>query len=246
MIDSSAIGISAAFAGGVITFFASCLLPLVPVYLAYLSGVSISSMKRGNYSRYTVFKTSILFVTGFILVFIVLGATLNTFAKSINVYRGLLERVGGLLFIMLGLFMLGAFKSIRLSGEYRINLHGWFKDHQKLNAFFTGTAFGFGWTPCIGPVLAVILFWSSQQATSTKGLLLLIAYGLGIGLPFLLVGLMFEKLTPYLARVGSITNKLNTLSAIIIIVAGVLLLSGQFRIISFYFLDLFGLNKLAV
>lgn len=232
LFDGSQVNIGVAFLAGVITFFASCLLPLVPTYLAYLSGVSLQHVE-GNVDasdkRWRVIRVAGFFVLGFIATFVVLGIALNQAAALVAPYRDGINRVAGLLFIFMGLFMMGVFRHPWFTKERRFDVHGLMSKHQHLHALLVGVAFGFGWTPCIGPVLALILFWSAHQATMWYGTLLLIVYGLGLGLPFLVVAAGFEKIIPLLRKYAKATQYVTHFAALVIILIGFLLLLGQFQ-----------------
>ena len=152
--------------GGVITFFASCLLPLVPIYLAYLTGITLQEIDKR--SRNQVLINAAAFVLGFMIVFAVLGMTATIIGNVLAVNRQLIQKIGGVGILVMGLFMLGHVKSDLLLKEARININlgsRW----KLLNSFFVGLTFGFAWTPCIGPVLATILIWASQTATFWRG-----------------------------------------------------------------------------
>lgn len=245
IFDGSNVNFLIAFLAGGITFFASCLLPLVPTYLAYLSGVSLSE-DHDQQQKWQIFKTGAMFVLGFVLTFVILGLAANQFAIIINPYRQVVEKIAGILFIFLGLFMLGVFKSKTLSKEKKFDLHGKFLQHRSLHAILTGVAFGFGWTPCIGPVLAVILFWAARADSALKGALLLTSYGMGLGVPFLLIALGFEKIIPWIKKNQHITQITNIISGVFIIVTGVLLLTTQLQAISIYLLRFFNLGTLSI
>ncbi len=245
IFDGSQVNLIIALGAGFITFFASCLLPLVPTYLAYLSGVSLNDHQTGE-KKWRVFKTGALFVVGFIITFILLGLTINKFAGVVAPYRQVVEKAAGLLFISLGLFMLGIFKNRLFSQERRLDFHGKFQQHQSLHALITGIAFGFGWSPCIGPVLAVILFWAAQAESATKGAALLTAYGIGLGIPFLIIALGFEKVIPWLKKHARISQVATYLSGIIVILTGILLLLGRFEEISLFLIQLVNIDALSV
>lgn len=243
-LDGSHITILAAFIAGFVTFFASCLLPLVPTYLAYLSGVALSSPDDTK-PRGLIFRTALLFVLGFILTFMVLGLFTYQLAAGLTVYRFWLERAAGLLFILLGIFTLGIIKPGWFEKEHRLSFRNLFTKHRHLHALATGIGFGLGWTPCIGPVLAVILFWASRQATTWQGVGLLGIYGLGLGLPFILVALLFEQLTPWLKKSQVLSRGLGIASGLLMILAGVLFLTGHFAYLSMLLLQFFQLPHLS-
>jgi len=243
--DGSNITILVAFVAGFITFFASCLLPLVPTYLAYISGVSLSTMDKDNH-RWLVFKAALLFVTGFVTTFVIMGVTLQRFAVFFAEYKDVMSRLAGLLFVFMGMLLIGAFKKIRLvNGEVRFDIQKFFVGNTNLHAVFTGVAFGFAWTPCIGPVLAVILYWSASQSNAMKGIVMLIAYGLGLGVPFLLTAVGFDRIMKTVSQHPSWTKKVTQFSAIIIIIAGLAMITGKIDELSLLFIRAWGLSSLA-
>jgi cytochrome c-type biogenesis protein len=245
IFDGSQVNILIAFIAGGVTFFASCLLPLVPTYLAYLSGVALNN-NQASQKKWQVFKTGLMFVAGFIITFIILGLLANKFASVVAPYKQVIEKIAGVLFVALGLFMMGIFKSAFLSQEKKFNLQGKFQQHRSLHAVLTGIAFGFGWTPCIGPVLAVILFWAAQADSALKGIMLLTAYGVGLGIPFLVIALGFEKIIPWIKKHTKISQIMSFVSGLFILGAGILLLMDQLQNLSLYLLDLLSLNRLSV
>lgn len=254
-MDGSVVNGMVAFVAGVSTFFASCLLPLVPTYLAYLSGVSLSD-KEASKKKYSVVKTAALFVTGFVLTFVLMSLFVSQLTTLFSPFRAAVEKIGGLIFIILGLSMLGIFEHPLFSSEHRIDIkqllfgqpkiQKLFTKFQSLHAVVLGMAFGFGWTPCIGPVLAVILFWANRSGTAAQGVFLLILFGLGLGLPFMLIALGFEKLVPLLKKYAQISRYIGIISGTLILLVGLLLLLNYFDIASRFLLQLFGLSSLTL
>ncbi len=249
MFDGSQVNLLIAFIGGIITFFASCLLPLVPTYIAYLSGLTVSrtenDLGKVIYKR-DIFLNGLIFTLGFIFVFVLLGATTNTLGRMLGVYKPFIQKAGGALFILMGLFMLKVLKPTFLYRERKISLPLSPTRFRKLNSFLVGLTFGFAWTPCIGPVLAVILFWSAQAESLFKGVSLLLAYGVGLGLPFLVVALFFEQIATKLSVTKKVGKYLNILAALVILLMGVLLILGRVELVSIKLLQFFNLNTLAV
>jgi len=245
LFDGSEVNLLIALLAGFLTFFASCLLPLVPTYLAYLSGVALSSDEAST-KRWQIFRVALFFVIGFIGTFILLGLTLSQFSHLIAPYRSIIEKAAGILFIGMGLFMLGVFKSKYFTKEIKMDVDGVFKKHKLAHATMTGIAFGFGWTPCIGPILALILYWSTQAGSTLRGIALLTAYGIGLGIPFLIVALGFEKVIPLLKKHGKIAKYASILAGLIVIISGILMFTGQFQTMSLYFTKFFDLRRLAV
>ncbi len=249
MFDGSQVNLLIAFIGGVITFFASCLLPLVPTYIAYLSGIATSRTIDDSHKKVfkrDIFINGLIFTIGFIFVFVLLGATTNTLGRFLGIYKPLIRKLGGFLFIIMGLFMLNIIKPHFLYQERKLRLSVSPTKFRKLNSFFVGLTFGFAWTPCIGPVLAVILFWAAQTETVWQGMSLLLAYGIGLGIPFLVVALFFEKISSKLVITKRLGRYLNLLAGIVILLIGALLILGKVELLSMWLLQFFNLNILAV
>lgn len=241
VFDGSAVSFITAYIAGFLTFFASCLLPIVPTYLGYLSGISFRSLGKKENTA-TIVKTATIFVSGFVSVFILLGLALHRVSWTLLSYRPFIEKISGIFFLILGLYLLGIFQSPFIAKERRLPLHTFFEKNLLLHAFLTGVGFGFGWTPCIGPVLAVILYWSSQAGTALLGSTLLISFGLGLGTPFILISFAFEKLVPLLKKYTKISFFMNILSGIVILIFGLLLLFGKLNDFSIGVMKLFSLS----
>lgn len=229
VFDGSKVNLGIAFISGIITFFASCLLPLVPTYLAYLSGISLQEEHFTKKERLRIFTTGLSFVVGFIATFVILGLGLQQFSFLLNSQRELLQRFAGIMFILMGLLILGLIHPRFLTEEHKLPLQKILTNYRLIHAFLTGTAFALGWTPCIGPVLAVILYWASQSGTALQGGTLLLTFGIGVGLPFLIIAVAFENLMPLFRRYSKASYYLNIASAIIILIVGILLLIGEFQ-----------------
>ncbi|MFC1626706.1 cytochrome c biogenesis CcdA family protein [Patescibacteria group bacterium] len=246
--DGSQLNFFIAFIAGFITFFASCLLPLVPTYLAYLSGVTITSkieIKEKIIFRKDIFIHGVIFTIGFILIFSLLGAGSNVIGRSIIVNRLLFQKIGGLFFIFLGLFLMDVIHPSFLYKEWRMNTSMNLSKLTYLNSLFVGITFGFAWTPCIGPVLGVILLWASQGESVAYGMLLLIFYGVGLGLPFLIIAAFFDYLSQYLKKTARFGLILQKGSGVFIVFVGILLILGKMEVISFLLLESLHLNTLA-
>lgn len=220
-----------AFLGGVTTFFASCLLPLVPTYIAYLGTLS----DKGIANRII---NSVIFVIGFIFVFMLLGVSSSSLGQLFSQNLSIIKTIGGVLFIFLGLIMLGVIKT----REIVIPLPSRLSSLGNLKSFFVGILFGVSWTPCIGPMLAVILLWASQASRTTYGMWLLFAYGLGIGINFVITAILFDRVADTVDRYSKMGRILNYAGAIIIILSGVLLLFDKFGIISIWAIDALGIS----
>lgn len=246
---SSQVTYLVAFAGGILTFFASCLLPLVPAYVAYLAGTSLSdlsSKEKATKYKTTIFYDSLAFVAGFLVIFIIFGLTASTLGYVFNSYRLIIQRIGGIAILILGLLILGAIKPFFLLKERKLNLPSNLTRFKLINSFLFGVTFGFAWSPCIGPILATILFWSSQSETIFKGTTMLFAFGLGMAVPFILLGLFSEKLLPLIRKFSYLTRVSQILSGIILVLMGIALITGKAELVSMQLINLFNLGGLSI
>ena len=201
MTEISAIAILTAFGAGIISFLSPCVLPLVPGYISYVAGDTLSHAHHADdrAQRLSALGLSFCFVAGFSTVFIVLGAGATALGQLLLRYRYEANIVGGIIVIVFGLFMLGMLKLPWL--QYDLRFHGNIKGARPLGAYLIGLAFAFGWSPCIGPVLGVILTLSAVAATVSGGIALLGAYSLGLGIPFLVTALF----------TGALLNRLKSM-----------------------------------
>ena len=224
------------FLGGFLTFFAGCLAPIAPVYVGYLAGSTPEKLDKKHKLIFT--KNAFFFTFGFILIFMILGITVNTFARKLAVYRPFLEKITGFLLVVFGLHM-GKFITIPILNK---TLQRSFKGEAGTakGSFFLGTTFGFAWTPCIGPVLAAILFWVGSKTSFLEGVPLLLMFSLGLGLPFILIGLGFDKFSSKIKKFNEYAPTLNKIAGILLIIFGVLLFTGNFSSVSSWFLGKLG------
>jgi len=230
------INLAIAFLAGFITFFAGCLAPVAPVYVSFLAGSTSGELDKKNGWIFT--RNALLFTSGFLLVFLVLGLTVNTFARTLAAHRSILEKIAGVFLIAFGLH-LGKFIEIPILNR---TLQGSFKGKTGTSSgsFLLGTTFGFAWTPCIGPVLAAILFWVGSKASFLEAVPLLLMFSIGLGLPFILIGLGFDKFASKIKKFNEYAPVINKVSGIILIMFGVLLFTGNFAVISAFFLERLG------
>ena len=205
-----------AFLAGILSFLSPCVLPLVPSYLAYVGGSSKD--------RFTVFRNSLLFVLGFSLVFIALGASASALGGLLLESRGLLIRAGGVLVALFGLMLLGAFKIPLLYRTAKLNYQG--ATSTPLGATLMGMSFAIGWTPCIGPALGAILTLADASATLTSGVSLLAAYALGLAIPFLLAALSLGSFGRFSRRFRPFLPWAERIAGAVLVAFGVLMVSG--------------------
>src|SRR3982075_1461070 len=232
----------AAFFAGLISFLSPCVLPLVPGYLSLISGAGVEELKspQGQLMR-RVMVNSLGFILGFSVVFIALGAAATEVGQVLGVYKHTLARVAGVVIILFGLHLTGLFKIKALYTDAR--LHSVKGGSTPWGAFLIGFAFAFGWTPCVGPILAVILGFAATQDSVAKGILLLAVYSMGLAVPFLLTSLGIERFLKFYKRFRMHMHALEVASGGLLIVLGLLLVFGRFTIISNYlsFLNRFAL-----
>lgn len=234
LLDGSHVNIGIAYLAGFGMFFASCLIPLVPTYLAILAGTPTAQTSPAMARRQRLWGAW-WFVMGFTGSFVALSFLLQRLALVLGPIRPFLQHLSGAVFILTGLVLFGWLPFRWLKQEWRWHsftqlppfLQPYASHLQWLVAFLLGVFFGFGWTPCIGPVLAVILFWSAQQATLWLGLGLLVAFGLGMGTPFMLVAVAFDFFFPLFQKWQPAMHALQLLAAVILIATGFMLLTGQ-------------------
>lgn len=240
-VDSAAyiVQLVVAFGAGVISFVSPCVLPLLPGYLSMMSGYSASELEAGEVSNGRMLRVILLFIAGFTLVFAALGAAASGFGQFLAQNLGTFTRLAGLVVVCFGVLMVAMAVSNRgflgaLNRERRVEVRP-----SRLGVWappVMGAAFGFAWTPCIGPVLTVILATAATQETLGQGVLLLVAYSLGLGVPFLLAGLglfkFFGRLKPHLRTI-------NIVSGILLTAFGVVMLTGNLSVMSAWFSNLF-------
>lgn len=217
-----------AFLAGLLSFLSPCVLPLVPSYLSYVTGMSGVAELRSR--RHLALLHATLFVVGFSLIFIALGATATAFGRLLNAYQHWLERVGGALIVVFGLYTMGVLKIGLLSREARIQLGD--KPLGYLGSVLAGMAFGAGWTPCIGPILGSILLYTSSQADFGRGLSLLLAYSLGLAIPFLVAAGALEAFLGWFQRFRKYIGWVERIAGALLVVVGVMMMFGLFTLLS--------------
>jgi cytochrome c-type biogenesis protein len=221
--EPAALGIGVAFAAGGLSFLSPCVLPLVPSYIAFLAGMTPPGSEP---QRRRALAHALLFVVGFSLVFVVLGASATALGRMLNYYQVWLQRVGGALVILFGLLCLGVIRPGRLAREYRVELGR--KPAGYLGSVLVGMAFAAGWTPCIGPVLGGILGLAATQADVSRGMLLLAAYSAGLALPFLLAAAAVESFLEWFQRFRRFLPWVMRITGALLIGVGLLLVTGEF------------------
>jgi len=232
----------AAFLAGLVSFLSPCVLPLVPGYVSLISGVGVEQLKtQESQLLRKVMLNSVAFILGFSVVFVTLGAVATEVSQMLSRYRSTLAQVAGVVIILFGLHLTGVFKIKALYTDAR--LHGVKGGSTAWGAFVIGFAFAFGWTPCVGPVLTVILTFAAAQNSITKGIMLLAIYSMGLAVPFLLTALGVERFLKFYSRFRAHMHAIEVASGALLIALGILLVLGRFTIISNYlsFLNRFAL-----
>ena len=233
------VSIPAALIAGLISFLSPCVLPLVPPYLVYLSGLSLERLADKEpepaVRRETVFGAA-LFVLGFSTVFVALGASASVIGGVLRFYSDVLARIAGVAIIIIGLHFLGVFRLGFLLQEKRVTVP---KPVGLWGAYVMGLAFAFGWTPCIGPILAAILAVAASEATVAKGAGLLAVYSLGLGIPFLLAAFAVEPFAAFLVRFRAHLDKVEKVMGALLILTGIGFLTGFITQASFWLLETF-------
>lgn len=227
-----------AFIAGVLTFLAPCTFPLVPGYLGFISGVSLDDLKDPEKSkklRWKIFLNGVFFIAGFSAVFISLG-TLAGFIGGITLgwYRLWLGRIGGVFVVIFGLFMLNIIKIPALNKEKQFKLPAFLKRGHPLNSFIFGSAFGFGWTPCVGPILGSVLLLASTSATAFQGAILLSVFSAGLATPFLMIAIGIGSASKYIAKISRYLSWVSIIGGIFLIFLGILLIIGKISFLISY------------
>ncbi len=232
-----------AFIAGVLTFLAPCTLPIVPGYLGFISGSSLEDLKdpeKAKSVRWKIFLNGFFFMLGFSAVFIVMGTLVGFIAASFLVpYRLWLGRIGGIFVIIFGLFMLKVLKISFLNQEKQLKAPALFERGKPTNSFILGSAFAFGWTPCVGPILGSILLLASTSTSALQGALMLTIFSAGLALPFLLIAVGIGSASRYIQNIAKYLNIISVIGGIFLILLGILLVSGNIGLLISYGYQLF-------
>lgn len=233
--------LSIAFLAGLTSFFAPCVTVLVPAFLSHMAGVSLSDLQSGNGSRQrAIFLNTIFFIIGFTVIFVLLGASIGFLSTLVRDFQVWLGRIGGVVIIYLGL------ASLKLVPSPFSGLHAGLPVRSSAgytSSALVGSAFAIGWSPCVGPVLAAILVLAGASASVTSGVILLLAYSIGLMLPFLIVGLFTARSYTFLSAHPRLINTLSMVGGVILIILGILVFTGSFALLvsKLYFLSPFRL-----
>lgn len=232
------------FIAGILTFLAPCTLPLVPGYLGFISGVSMEDLKRGKIGKkekHKVMINGVLYVIGFSVVFILLGTIFGIGGIALAEYRLLLSRIGGVVIIVFGLFMLHipGFNIMRFLNTDKRFRASKLKPGEPASSLIFGATFAFGWSPCVGPILGTVLILSSNVATIWQGAFLLAIFSLGLAIPFLLIAASVAHAMDYVKKLTKHLNAISTIGGIFLIIMGILLVTDNLVVWNAFFYDIF-------
>lgn len=227
MVDQ--VGIFIAVTAGLLSFLSPCVLPLVPSYLSFVTGMTLDDIQEGV-DRRVVMVHSILFVSGFTVIFLLMGASASFLGQFFLIYEDWIARIGGVIIIVLGLHLAGVFRIAPLMREKRVHLSD--KPAGHIGTLAVGAAFGAGWTPCIGPVLGAILGLAGTSETVWQGTGLLLAYSAGLAIPFLLAALALDSFLKAFRRFRRWIPVVEKASGVLLILLGLLLVTGNFTLLA--------------
>jgi cytochrome c-type biogenesis protein len=230
---SGAVSFPLAFGAGLLSFLSPCVLPLLPAYLSFMTGMTTAELSDDRRSKAQVMVPALLFVVGFSVVFVGLGASASLLGTLLVRYRDMIEKVAGLVVVAFGVLMLGIVKVPWLYGEARADMTK-SRSFGRGASLVMGMAFAAGWTPCVGPILGSILALAGASGSAAQGALLLLTYSAGLGVPFLAVALLFGRVRPLLAWLNRHALAVNRSAGVVLIAVGVLIFFGRLSVLSTY------------
>ena len=219
---------------GLLSFFSPCVLPLIPSYFCFITGLSLDELTQVPRAaiRRKIMGSTLSFVIGFSLVFIVLGASASFLGGLLSAHRGVIRIVGGALIILFGLHLVGLVRIKAFQYEKRVHIRE--KPLHILGAFFVGMAFGAGWTPCIGPILGSLLVLAQDKATVGQGVRLLCVYSAGLALPFIVLSAGINYLLVFTRKANKILRYANPVAGVLLVLTGILLVTDKLHLLSLY------------
>lgn len=236
------ISLIAAFSAGLLSFVSPCVLPLVPSYISYITGLSVEQLtdasERVKFKKAIVLN-SLLFIAGFSSVFIAFGASASLLGQVLITYQDHIRRFGGALIVVFGLYLLGLLNLNFLKMEHRFQFRS--RPAGYLGSFLIGVAFAAGWTPCVGPVLGSILLYASTTDSLLSGVVLLTSYSLGLGLPLFLTALGVDRFLAYFKQARAYLWGVSTVSGVLLVVVGVMIYANSLTMIT-SFLERYGIG----
>ncbi|MCD6459667.1 sulfite exporter TauE/SafE family protein [bacterium] len=236
MGDESQVTIFVSFAAGLVSFLSPCVLPLIPTYVAFITGFSLNELQDSHKDSAMLKKmiiNSLAFILGFSTIFILLGASASFIGQFLNEYKTVISKIGGFVIIFLGLFMTGLFKVQSLLQEKKFHISK--KPLGLIGTFLVGVTFAAGWTPCVGPILGSVLVVAGSSGHFLKGIILLTAYSLGLGIPFFISTLAIGWLLSFNKKIMKYVNIISVLGGIFLIIIGLLMVTGKFNMLIYSF-----------
>jgi cytochrome c-type biogenesis protein len=227
MTAADPVGLPLAFLAGVLSFLSPCVLPLIPSYVSFITGLSLEDAGQ---RRWVALGHTSMFVLGFTIIFLMLGASATALGTMLSYHRVWIERIGGALIVLFGLYLLGAFRWGVLARERRFTIQD--KPVGYLGSALVGIAFGAGWSPCIGPILGAVLTYTSATATLRQGIVLLLVYSLGLGLPFLIAAVAIDRFREWFQRYRRFIPVVTKCAGAVLVLVGALLATGYFSILA--------------
>jgi len=240
-VEPSNITFIGAFIAGLLSFLSPCVLPLIPSYITYITGLSFNDLQAEHPShqvRRQIVIPSLLFIAGFTFVFILLGASATYIGGFLQQHMTSIRRVGGILIILFGIHLTGIIPIHFLLGEKRFNINR--KPAGYAGSFLVGVAFSAGWTPCIGPILASILMVAATEETVAYGIILLLAYSMGLAIPFFLAALAMHQFLVVFNRFKKYIRIFEIVTGVFLIIVGIMLFGNYLAVLSRYFTNIFG------
>jgi cytochrome c-type biogenesis protein len=229
-MEAQSIALATAFAAGLLSFLSPCVLPLIPSYVTFITGMSLDELTAEQAERERVRRAvlvhGLLFIAGFTLVFVVLGASVTFLGSLFNYASRWVERIGGVLLILFGLYLIGVVRLPGAEREWRVHLSD--KPLGYLGTMMVGVTFGAGWTPCLGPVLGGILTIAATRGSIGDGVGLLFVYSLGLAVPFLIAALLLQRFLGSMRRIGPWLPWISRISGALLLVIGIMMLTGTF------------------
>ena len=228
---TEAVSFPAAFTAGILSFLSPCVLPLIPAYFTFITGFSLEELteNRNPEIRKKVFLSTVLFVSGFSLIFILMGASASYLGSLMFNYRELIRIIGGILIILMGVHLTGIIRIPGLDVEKRINIEK--KPLHFLGIVIIGMAFGAGWTPCIGPLLGSILIIAGSQETVWQGIVLLATYSAGLAIPFIILSVFIHLLLIVIKKASRVLQYVNAAAGILLIIVGLILVTNKLHVL---------------
>lgn len=229
-MEGADVGIFIAFLAGLLSFLSPCVLPLIPSYVSFLTGMSLDELSDGGAGKRTALVHSLLFVFGFSLVFVILGAGATQLGRMLNVYQVWLARIGGVIIIVFGLYLLGVLKFAVLGRDTRLQINN--KPVGYVGSVLVGVAFSAGWAPCIGPILGSILTLAATRGQVGEGMTLLGSYSMGLAVPFVVAALAIDRFIGWFRRFKKYVVWVERVAGLLLIGLGLLLVTGYFTILA--------------